>query len=298
MILKERTGVRTLVKWTHIVRTGLLVLFMVGGMGCGLAPRPRGLELSQGRANWGNLVRGRSLPDRGAGYVRARAGEPTRWGTQSLVGLLRRAAAQVERDFPGAAPLRIGDLSSRFGGKHPRHGSHRTGRDADILFYLTDARGHSTRGRGWLRFDERGLSAENVAPEGMEPSGDLYFFDTARNWHFVRTLLTDPEVPVQWLFCSAGVKARLLLYAAAHEPDPDVLVRAANVLHQPSRGNPHADHFHLRLACSDRQRALGCLDVGPSWPWLREPHEKAEWTPDSLDDETLVRALLEDEQSG
>lgn len=268
--------------------------FVVLLSGCGLAPRPTGIELSLGRANRGVLLGGRSLPNRGPGYVRARQGEPTRWATRGLIEALQRAAAAVERQYPGAAPLRVGDLSAPRGGKHARHGSHRTGRDADILFYLLDERGASTRGRGWLSFDERGVSVENQAPEGMTPSGELYFFDTERNWLFVRTLLADPQVPMQWIFCSAGVKARLLQYGAEHETEPDILVRAAYVLHQPSRGNPHADHFHVRLACSDRQRALGCQDVGPAWPWLREPHEKPEWTPGAVDDATLIRALLAD----
>ena len=49
------------------------------------------------------------------------------------------ADLEVEGAFPGARPLRIGDLSSPMGGRHSRHRSHRSGRDVDILYYLTGA---------------------------------------------------------------------------------------------------------------------------------------------------------------
>ena len=93
---------------------------------------------SFGTTSNGMLVRGVSLPERGPGYVRARPGEATRAGTTQLVGALSRAAAAVEAAHPGGSPLRIGDLSSPHGGQHPRHGSHRAGRDADVIFYATD----------------------------------------------------------------------------------------------------------------------------------------------------------------
>ena len=48
----------------------------------------------------------------------------------------------------------------------------------------------------------------------------------------------------------------LLVTGAVH--DPRVLVRAAYVLHQPSSGNPHRDHFHVRIRCTAQERAAGC----------------------------------------
>jgi penicillin-insensitive murein endopeptidase len=244
----------------------------------------------------GVLVRGVSLPDSGDGFVRARPGEETRFGTPQLVGAITRAAAAVERDVPGGAPLRIGDLSWPGGGRHPRHGSHRSGRDADVIFYVVDASGRSSRGRGWLSFDRSGAARETAAPEGVAPSNELFFFDEARNWHLVRTLLLDPEAAVQWIFCSRGVKARLLEYAAIREPDPRAIFRASWVLHQPSSGNPHSDHFHVRVLCTAEERAAGCWNRGPVWPWLRPERDKPapEDGADRLDDAALVRALMEE----
>ncbi|HEY6881788.1 MAG TPA: hypothetical protein VI299_27360, partial [Polyangiales bacterium] len=92
-----------------------------------------------------------------------------------------------------------------------------------------------------------------------------------------------------------GIKARLLAYAMQFERDPRALLRAAYVLHQPSYGNPHRDHFHIRIACTGRERALGCQDAGPSWPWTRDAHEKPERAGRD-DDATLLHALLDDDE--
>lgn len=255
---------------------------------CGLAPRPRE-PVSLGSANAGVLVRGVALAQVGAGYLRARPGDDTRWSVPVLHDTLLAAASEVARELPGGAPLVIGDLSARHGGRHARHGSHRSGRDADVMFYLVDAQGRSVRGSGFYAFDELGASSV-LSPKA--PVRGLALFDTARNWAFVRALVRNDAAPVQWIFCASGIKARLLAYGAIVERDPAVLVRASYVLHQPSRGNPHRDHFHVRLACTARERGLGCEDAGPVWPWQRLEHEKpAREAGERDDDATLLDAL-------
>ncbi len=260
---------------------------------CGLAPIPHGAE-SLGTANRGGLLRAMELPQRGMGFQRALVGDGTAFGTSKLVGLLTRSAAEVARSYPGTAPLYIGDLSDRFGGKHSRHGSHRSGRDVDVLFYLTNAQGRSVRGSGFYAFDERGVG---YVREPGAPVQGLAFFDAARNWAFVRSMLLDSEAPVQWIFCANGIKARLLAYARAHESNPRLFFQASQVLHEPSKGNPHRDHFHIRIACTGEERTRGCEDAGPIWPWLRNFHEKADISGPGTDDATLVAALLGDENS-
>ena len=232
------------------------------------------------------------MPDRGEGYVRARNGEQTRFGTPALVSTLQRTFAAVSARYPGSAPMRVGDLSSPQGGRHHRHGSHRSGRDADVLFYMTDPTGHSLTGRGWLAYNRYGFAVERAREDGG-PTGGLFFFDDARNWHFVRTLLLDPDAAVQWLFVSRGVKARLLRYAIANEPDPRALTRAAFVLHQPMRASPHDDHFHVRVLCQPRERTYGCRERGPIWPWLRDRDKPEARVGEPLDDRALVRAISE-----
>ena len=248
---------------------------------------PPGTRASRGDTADGWLEHGQALPDRGPGFERARPGESTRFGTTRLVTALERAATTVARSHPGGAPLRIGDLSGPRGGRHPRHGSHRSGRDADLLFYATDLEGRPVPARGWVAFDREGVG---VAP--AEPGGSPRLFDDARNWQLVRTLLLDDAAAVQWLFVSRGLKARLLRWAARHEGSREALFRASWVLHQPSRGNPHADHFHVRVFCTREGLATGCQDRGPRWPWLREAVEKPALPGSGLSDAALLRALL------
>ena len=264
----------------------------LGVLGClGLTPTPDA-PVSYGLTNAGVLLRGRPLPDQGEGYVRARPGEETRYGTPALLGALERAFASVAARFEGTAPMRVGDLSAPHGGRHHRHNSHRTGRDADVLFYVTDPSGRSRTGRGWLAYSRFGHAIEREREDGG-PAGGLFFFDDARNWHFVRTLLLDEHAAVQWIFVSRGVKARLLRYAIDHERDPRPILRAASVLHQPINAHPHDDHFHVRVLCTPAERAWGCQERGPIWAWLRE-HEKDPDVPGApLDDEALVRAIVE-----
>lgn len=270
--------------WTVALAAALCLL------GCAPPPGAR----SHGRPNRGMLVDGVAMGRAGPGFVQARPGDGTRYGTPTLVRALERALASVAARYPGTPPMRVGDLSYRHGGKHPRHGSHRSGRDADLIFFATDLSGRSVQGRGWLAYDRFGVARETKTPSG-EGSGDVFLFDAARNWHLVRTLLADEQALVQWIFCSAGIKARLLRHAALHEADPRLIARAATVLHQPSRGRSHNDHFHVRVLCSPEERQSGCREYGPVWPWLRDAVEKTSpREPVEHTDENLVRWLMED----
>lgn len=250
---------------------------------------------SYGLPNAGLLRGGAALALKGKGYVLARPGDPTRFGNATLLGALERALASVAERFPGTPPMRVGDLASRSGGRHPRHGSHRSGRDADVIFHAVDAAGMPVPGSGFLAYDRHGVARAPHAPGAPAALAQPIVFDVARNWHFVRTLLLDDASLTQWIFCSRGLKALLLDYAARHEPEPEALMRAATVLHQPSEGRPHDDHFHIRVLCTAEERAAGCAEYGPVWPWLRDRVEGVgAGDPEALDDRALVRLLLED----
>lgn len=250
---------------------------------------------SVGLPNAGYLRGGVALRPSGEGYLLARPTDPTRFGNATLLGALERAFISVRTRFPGTPPMRVGDLAYRAGGKHSRHGSHRSGRDVDVIFHATDAAGVPVPGSGFVSFDRYGVARAPSSPDAPASLAQPIVFDVARNWHFVRTLLMDDASLAQWIFCSRGVKALLLEYAAEHEPDPEALMRAATVLHQPSEGRPHDDHFHVRVLCSAAERTQGCTEYGPVWPWLRDQVEQVSaGDPEELDDRTLVRLLLED----
>ncbi len=238
---------------------------------------------SLGSTSCGIVCEGADLADRGEAFLRGRPGEPTRVGVPRLITALEGAGTVVRAAFPGAEDLRIGDVGAPLGGHHERHASHRAGRDVDVLFYVEDAGGRPLRSAGFVAFSRFGYA--------FAPDGSLYFFDDARNWSLVRTLLTDETLEVQWIFCSRGVEARLLAYALEHEPDPDVLFRAPYVLQQPENARPHDDHFHVRIFCSAEERAEGCRDIGPRWPWLRPDVEAMAGESPPLDDATLLEML-------
>ena len=254
---------------------------------CVTEPLPVGQTISVGTTDRGYLHDPVRLADRGDGYHRVRPGEGTQFGTPTLVGAIERAARQVAEAFPGGHPLRVGDLSMPRGGVHSRHRTHRTGRDADLLFFARDAGGLAGHGDGWLRFDRLGLATLRDR---------VYRFDEARNWHLVRTLLMDDQARVKWLFCSNELKARLLRYAARYERSPQAVVRATWVLHQPTHGETHADPFHLRVGCGTTERSLGCREQAPHWPWLSDTARKEDPSASAAASDThLVGWLLAEE---
>jgi len=263
----------------------VLAILAIGS--CVAEPWPAGQTISVGTADRGYVRDAVALPDQGEGYRRLRPDEDTRYGTSTLVNAIERAAREVAAVFPGGYPLRVGDLSGARGGTHPRHRSHRSGRDADLLFFVRDAGGLTAPNTGWMQFDAFGLAAR--------PMG-VYAFDEARNWYLVRTLVMDDEARVKWLFCSDELKARLLRYAARHEPSPRAVLRATWVLHQPSRGDRHDDHFHLRVGCGPAERSLGCREEAPHWPWLSDAARKEDGGAlVAASDAQLVRWLLPEE---
>ena len=247
-----------------MVRFFTLLSFVLFGA-CVTEPLPAGQTISIGTSDDGYLRDARALPNRGAGYERLRPGDDTRYGTATLLTAIARAARSIEQTYPGGPPLRVGDLSSVSGGSHPRHRSHRSGRDADLLFFARDAGGLPIANSGWPSFDALGMSRTETS---------VVQFDEPRNWHLVRTLVMDDDARVKWIFCSNELKARLLRYAARHEPSADAVLRATWVLHQPSHGDDHDDHFHVRVGCSLAERQLGCREQPPHWPWLDDPARK------------------------
>ncbi|MEM7137818.1 MAG: penicillin-insensitive murein endopeptidase [Myxococcota bacterium] len=265
----------------------LTALAIMAFCGCIMQPLPTDHAISVGTSGRGYLVRGVALGDRGIGYQRVRPGESTRFGTSTLIDAIERAAQSVAEAFPGGRPLLIGDLSSPRGGAHRRHRSHRSGRDADLVFFVRDADGMPAASADWASFDRYGLAVVD---------GNLLRFDEARNWHLVRTLVLDPNAHVKWIFCSNDVKARLLRYAVRHEPSARAVIRATWILHQPARGDSHADHFHVRVGCAPDERSLGCVEEPPFWPWLSDAASKRSIAAGSrASDRQLVAWLLGEE---
>jgi penicillin-insensitive murein DD-endopeptidase len=204
---------------------------------------------SIGTPTEGRLENGVELPQSSSLKLKRPSGP--RWGLAELVGLLERGAKRVELRFPGSVLL-VGDLSRRGGGDVAGHRSHESGRDADVAFYFVDALGRPVESRHFRAVDRRGRALD--APS--------LSFDDARNWALVEAWITDPNARVEHIFVATPIRARLLAHARKRGVYLPVLHRASLALKQPSRGLPHDDHFHVRIACPKSQRGA-CLASPP-----------------------------------
>jgi len=219
-------------------------------------------SVSCGRVNRGGLAYPAALAPQGEGYI---ISEPwrsrgLRFGTEELVGLIRRAAAAVNRAHPGAL-LGVGDLSKERGGSAPNHRSHQAGRDVDLLYYAVDEAGKPMA---------PGDCMPAYAPDAMArlcyyPTEKMQVpprrFDVKRNWALIKAMLTDEHARVRVVFMSLGVR-RWLLDHAAKLGEPRALIRRAEkTLMRPPRGRAHTDHMHVRIRCSRDDRWRGrCRD--------------------------------------
>ena len=147
------------------------------------------------------------------------------WATQETLDFLGKALEQVHEQFPGTATLALGDISGRNGGHSPPHISHQSGRDVDIAYFYNDGAGWYARG-----------TAKNL--------------DLARNWAFVRALITETDVDL--ILIDHLIQLLLEDYAKQHGEDPTWLAGIFRgvpgklrplIRHAPG----HATHIHVRF---------------------------------------------------
>lgn len=219
---------------------------------------PPGLRSRSVRFPWdGRLLRAQKLmPSQYVRYVSEYAPSGRFYGTWELVQLVERAARRVAFRLPGAK-LSVGELSGQRGGDIGGHGSHESGRDVDLGFYMTAADGRPYEAGAFADFDASG--------RGLAPNGGLRF-DDARNWELVAKLVSDSDARVQYVFVARHLRQRLLSEAARRGAAADLVARASAVLVEPAQGNPHRNHFHVRIYCAPADRPL-CRDVAPFWTW-------------------------------
>jgi len=232
----------------------------------GAAEAPAGPSTSIGGPNDGRLEGGVPLPWRGEGFVlnERRINPDSYYGTTEMIGAIERAAAVVAREMPGST-LVVNDIGFREGGEIPHHGSHESGRDADILFYLTSPRGEPVASRGVvIEPNGTGMDFKDLAdPADDEPVK----MDVRRTWRFVRALVEDPEALVQRIFIAEHVRTLLMAEATRARAPRFAIERAGDAMCQPSP--PHDDHIHLRLFCTAEDMSAGCRDGYPMYPWRR-----------------------------
>jgi len=211
-------------------------------------------SVSRGTPSEGSLDGGLQLPVEGYGYRLVHPERKASWGTDELVLGLRLVAAQFQNLHPGHPDLRIGDLSLERGGETPKHDSHESGRDADILLLAADGKGRAVEEDRFLPYDDTGKR------EGL-------YLDLDRNWDLVTLLLDNPhwQQGVDRIYLAAPLTRLLLERAEARRSTLEAPIARAKLERQIEKAKSvlrhwkgHADHFHLRLRCSHRDATHGC----------------------------------------
>lgn len=224
---------------------------------------------SKGGPNEGSLEGGVPLPLHGPGYrFTPRKKVERRHGTVEIVAALVRAAMHVDATMPKTEPpsiLTLGDIGMPEGGEIAGHGSHRAGRDADVMFYLQLEDGTPLPGKA-IPLDPEGKGTDYK--DLVDPTDDvLVKIDVPRTWAFVAALLADDGVQIQQIYVVEHVRTLLLAHAKSVKADAAIVSRFGDVTCQPRF--PHDDHMHIRVFCTAQDIAGGCNDVAPIYPWQR-----------------------------
>ncbi len=191
---------------------------------------------SFGRPQDGYLVSGTRMPANASAYFLRR---PERaFGTRASVDQVVSAIRAVRRKFPRVHPLAIGDFSARHGGPLSMHGSHQSGRDADIGFYFRK------KPRSYPR-SFAVATAENI--------------DFPATWALISALLRGAGKPggVERIYLTYQTQALFYRLARKHKVPRARLDewfqyphgrRAARGLirHWPG----HTEHIHVRFRCA------------------------------------------------
>jgi penicillin-insensitive murein endopeptidase len=170
-----------------------------------------------------------------------------RWGLEPLVLMLDRAARSVRHQFP-ATVTSVGHLSRDGGGDIGGHRSHESGRDADVGYFVRGQTGKQLLAPHFVAF----------RADGTAPSWPGAYFDDAKNWTLVSSMIADPEARVTHVFVASWIRARLLAYAEHSGAPVPLRLRAAELMQQPRGALPHDDHFHVRIGCPPHQN--GCVE--------------------------------------
>jgi len=197
------------------------------------------VSLTIGHPNEGFQLRAKRLAGSRELHVRKSSRDRV-YGYPSLVLMLHRSARDVAKAAAGSVLL-IGDLSMKDGGPLSGHHSHQSGRDADVGFYVTNLKERPIPSKEFVAFDG----------DGKAKDGSGVRFDDRRNWLLVESWVKDRRAGLAHVFVSDPLRARLLRFAREHPRHALYAEKAAVLLQQPENGEPHDDHFHVRISCPE-----------------------------------------------
>ena len=194
---------------------------------------------SVGRPNRGSLKHGVHIDPDGDGLGKGYAvsmHRPDLWGTPELVQLVKQCGAYYRRYFSRKyAPIPIGDLSSRKGGRLKSHKSHQSGRDVDVGFMRK-----KPLSKGYFK---------NTSPRQM----NMY-----AQWVVLKCFLDSPQT--QMIFIERSLVRALKKYVKRiYKKRKKKLTKYLSFF--PGGKNKaiypdkvHKSHMHVRIACPKGDR--------------------------------------------
>jgi murein endopeptidase len=222
-----------------------------------LDDEPTGISWSTGDTSHGRVFHARHVTEsESLGILPKQAARDLGYGTDELTGLLERAGAAVHEQT--GTRMWIGDIGKREGGDIAWSVSHNAGRDADVAFFYLSAAGVPVDAPDLVRLGRDGWSKDKTLR-----------LDVKRTWIAVRAMVEDPAAAVQYLFISTPLKKLLLDHAKTTATSPRTIARATELLREPGSAAPHDDHLHVRVFCSERDAAAGCVDYGAVYAWTK-----------------------------
>ncbi|MEQ1876175.1 MAG: penicillin-insensitive murein endopeptidase [Bdellovibrionia bacterium] len=142
------------------------------------------------------------------------------------------------------APVWIGDISLKPGGKFAKHITHQRGLDADIGYLVRE---HKLEGHRSKKFHARFTEQFGVNGELSEN------FDLEANYGLFKRIVSETTYDALYVGCA--------IYDALEKRDKTEKV---SIMDQIYAQKGHEDHFHMRIKCpADR---LDCSDK-----WWRDP---------------------------
>lgn len=216
------------------------------------APQVRTSPVPQvvGSVSKGSLRNASALPWSTSALKKLHEKRNRRFGSYELVDLLLKASTTLKSLFPFGERLQVADLSDSNGGLLPPHKSHRTGRDADVLYLRKD---HRELGTNELldRNDPKDWMIERTRKGVLQIADN---FDVERNWALMKILARSGNV--RYIFVHGVIKEEFCDYAkniGEFESEEETLRLVRKI-------KGHTGHFHLRIKCP--KLSFGCKDQG------------------------------------
>lgn len=194
---------------------------------------------SSGKCNRGRLYHGRLMPEIQGAFMRSY--RPNSWGTDTTIQALMTLFKAYHDAFPEAAPINLGDISRRRGGRLKPHKSHQSGRDVDIGFAHLPSQDDEKQSERFKR-----ASAENL--------------DLEKTWFIVQTLARTGTVKV--IYLDKTIMKLLYNYVSSRLTQQQIKFFFSNPRHLNSSDAllqhwpGHRNHFHIRFNCPPEQ--AGC----------------------------------------